>query len=92
MFFKCSSNDERIPEMNIDETKQIKIWAIRNHIKRAHLSQLLCILGQNFLPQLPRTAVAFLNIGKKPYEILKITNEDRTDKFIYFSIKSDLKR
>jgi len=45
---------------DLDETDQIREWAIQGNISRILITQLLLILRRRLLPNLPKTAATFL--------------------------------
>ncbi|KAJ8681372.1 hypothetical protein QAD02_017159 [Eretmocerus hayati] len=73
---------------------QLRLWALRNRIHHAQLSELLVLLHSKF-PELPKSAKTFLQNKSSPiYQVEKCMPGDESDKseFVYFGIEEYLKK
>lgn len=71
----------------LDESEQIRIWAISNNVRQNILTQLLAILRTRLLSDLPKSAKTFLNTGTAIYIIQEMEAADGSIReFVYFGI------
>lgn len=81
-----SSDDE----IDFDEIQQLKQWALMDPgIPHARLEQLLNILRQRLLPNLPKCAKTFLHTNEAHYLVETL---DDDSEFVYFGMKENLQR
>lgn len=81
---------EEIPQENkFNELQKLKEWAAERNIDYVALDELLLILRQRLLPELPKTSKTFLNLNFN-YHIKKIENDNQEMSYVYFGLEGSL--
>ncbi|XP_043473415.1 uncharacterized protein LOC122505698 [Leptopilina heterotoma] len=78
-------------ENNPDEIPALKSWAVLNGIEQKSVDELLKILRNRLIPELPKTAKTFLGTSTANYQIQEMSDSDGTmGEYVYFGIRRGL--
>ena len=86
-----SEEDIDINETHQPEVQQLRQWATKNKIYLSHLDELLAILRVRLIPDLPKSAKAFLRTTKAQYNIIPMPDSKGSmGEFVYFGVAKGL--